>query len=488
MTSLHRRLIVLALLTLSSLTAWAALAQTTASAPQAPTFACADVEEIPFAECQALVDLYQATNGPQWPIQGSWLVTSTPCTTPWRGVACAGGHVVSLDRSTNNLDGLVGPLPASLANLTELRVLKLAGNELRGPIPPALGALSNLQTLDLANNQLTGTIPAELGNLADLRILLLGNNRLTGTIPAELGNLAQLEQLGLTTNTLSGAIPAELGRLSQLRDLRLGGNQLSGSIPSTLGDLTELRVLNLSQNQLDGAMPAALGQLTRLESLWLDRNRLEGTIPPELGNLASLRLLALSRNRLSGPLPSELGALSMLQELWVTSNQLEGAIPEALCELKNLFDFDVSFNALSAAPSCLTALDPSWASTQTVAPTDLQAAADPTGTVALTWTPILYVADSGYYEISYARQGSPFTVHGVTADKHTSTYTMEGLAPGVYNVRVRTFTAAHDEVPAFQPNDIWSAYTLPVSVVVGDPTPVTWTLHFPQIEVQSPGH
>lgn len=68
--------------------------------------------------------------------------------------------------------------------------------------------------------------------------------------------------------------------------------------------------------------------------------------------------------------------------------------------------------------------------------------------LTLTWQPIAYRSDGGYYEISYATTVttgavSTHTVHGITADKNASSYLLNGLTPGQsYRVRTRTYTPA----------------------------------------------
>jgi len=241
---------------------------------------CAVVTEIPTVECEALVALYDSTDGENWSRNTGWNVTNTPCS--WEGIACDGGHVTILDLWSNGLSGLI---PSELGNLSNLNFLNLYSNGLSGSIPAELGNLSNLSRLYLNNNQLSGSIPAELGNLSNLSTLFLDNNELSGSIPTELGNLSNLEFLDLSSNGLSGSIPSELGNLSQLHWLYLENNQISGSIPAELGNLSNLERLDLSSNQINASIPTELGNLSNLSYLLLTNNELCGNIPVSLMNL-----------------------------------------------------------------------------------------------------------------------------------------------------------------------------------------------------------
>jgi len=51
----------------------------TAAPAQAQTFSCSNVTEIPTAECDELVTLYNSTNGPNWRNKTGWLTTNRPC-------------------------------------------------------------------------------------------------------------------------------------------------------------------------------------------------------------------------------------------------------------------------------------------------------------------------------------------------------------------------------------------------------------------------
>ena len=145
---------------------------------------------------EALVALYNATDGRNWFRNDNWL--SDKPIKEWAGARTDdAGRVVALTLTQNRL---IGEMPAELGNLANLTHLFLADNLLSGEIPAELGNLSNLTHLFLADNLLSGEIPAELGNLSNLTHLVLGQNQLSGEIPPEWGNLANLTEVTLLGN------------------------------------------------------------------------------------------------------------------------------------------------------------------------------------------------------------------------------------------------------------------------------------------------
>ena len=101
---------------------------------------------------EALVALYNATDGENWFGSNNWL--SDASLGEW-------------ERVTTNDDGRIA-------------ALDLRSNALSGEIPAELGSLSNLTELILGSNELSGEIPAELGSLSNLRVLVLSSNDLSG--------------------------------------------------------------------------------------------------------------------------------------------------------------------------------------------------------------------------------------------------------------------------------------------------------------------
>ena len=210
----------------------------------------------------------------------------------------------------------------------------------------------------LVNNGMTGSLPPGLGELARLTELNLGENGLGDSIPSELGNLANLETLSLEGNALTGTIPSEFGQLTAARLVSLAGNSLTGPIPPELGSLAHLTGLWLNNNGISGSIPTELAGLDRLEVLNLADNNLEGAIPTELGTLAAIQGLDLAGNEFTGAIPSALGQLATLEVLRLADNSFSGGIPGELGTLSRLRRLDLSGSGLAGAiPSALGELE-----------------------------------------------------------------------------------------------------------------------------------
>jgi hypothetical protein len=409
----------------------------------APTVAATTEAAIPTSERQALVDLYNATNGTGWTNHTNWNgPVGTECT--WFGVNCW--------------------------DTGSVQALALQNNNLRGTLPTTLGNLTHLWLLNLIENHLTGSIPTTLGNLTNLGSLYLQYNQLTGPIPTTFGNLTNLGYLGLFDNQLSGSIPTQLGNLKKLINLDLSVNQLSGLIPTQLGNLTNLQALGLSINQLTGPIPTAFGNLINLQWLTLGGNQLTGPIPTQLGNLTNLQVLELSINQLSGPLPTTFGNLTNLQELQLNSNQIVGSVPTAITKLTKLVAgyVDLRWNGLySSNPTVVTFLNAKqyggdWQSTQTIPVSNLAVKGVTASSVTLTWTPIAYTGDTGGYQVFYSTTwgGPSYTLSGTTGSKSANSWPVSGLSPGtIYYFIVMSVTNPH----FYDQNSVVSDPTAPVS-------------------------
>jgi Leucine-rich repeat (LRR) protein len=472
---------------------------------------------IPVSEREALIELYQTTNGPGWTEKTNWLgAPGTECT--WFGVDCneAQSNVVGLRLNTNQLSG---PIPAGVAQLTNLTSLHLELNHLTGTIPPQLGTLTNLTLLALDGNALEGTIPRELGQLTNLRVLSLGQNQLQGTIPDELRNLTKLEQFTVEGNRLTGSVPSWIGDWTQLTVFFVGTNQLSGPLPpglETLANLnllqlreneftghlpdfarmTELRYLDAQHNHFSGVLPPSIGLLSKLDYFVLANNDLSGPLPPEIGGLTSVTHFALFDNAFEGPIPKEIANLKSAITIDLALNRLSGAIPKEIAQLTQLQFLSLSFNALiGPIPPEITAMtglqdhggldfafnglyanetatrafvnlkhhSGDFEETQTVRPLNVKVVSTTDRSATLSWDLIRYSYNDGGYQVSVSTtpNGPPVAL-ATTSSKELDTITIRNLQPSTtYYFTVAT--VSHPE--STQENLITSERTAPLQAM-----------------------
>src|SRR5687768_15030723 len=102
---------------------------------------------VPASQRDALIAIYNASDGPSWTGRGGWLgAAGTECS--WYGVVCndAQTSVVEIILVANNLGGTISP---SIGSFPDLRTLLLYDNALAGEIPATIGQLTNLDTIVL---------------------------------------------------------------------------------------------------------------------------------------------------------------------------------------------------------------------------------------------------------------------------------------------------------------------------------------------------
>ncbi|KAK4283087.1 hypothetical protein QN277_000082 [Acacia crassicarpa] len=285
--------------------------------------------------------------------------------------------IIVLSLSFNNISSL----PLWFSKFHKLEELNIAYNGLRGPFPLALKNLSSIEVLDLSSNNLTGSIPSWLGEHTMLHQLMLSSNNfssLESSLSLILKNMCRLtrldfstnsfhgkafgsfesgcvkydlENLDLSSNTFEDSLPSWLGELENLRELHISESTFYGPIPSSLGKLSKLTRLELVNNHLNGTIPESLAQLVNLNFLRLAGNQLEGFIPNSLSQLVNLYLLDLSNNRLIGTIPRSLGELVNLRYLGLANNDLHDDIPNNFGQLVKLVQLDLSLNSLRGSIS-----------------------------------------------------------------------------------------------------------------------------------------
>ncbi|CAA6654179.1 unnamed protein product [Spirodela intermedia] len=254
----------------------------------------------------------------------SWDFTADPCR--FSGVLCEEDRVVvlSLGDPRAGWPGLAGRLDPAVGRLSALAELSLVPGRVMGQLPATIAQLTNLRFLGLSRNFLAGAIPPELslqpsfrshprglGDLPSLSNLILGHNLLSGPVPQF--HSPSLTRLDLKHNNLSGGVPA---LPPSLRYLSVSSNRLAGSVEQALPALAALNYLDLGMNQLSGAIPPAVFSFP-LTHLQLQRNMFSGPVRH------------LSYNRLSGEVSP---MLSTVRKLFLNNNLFTGKVPASLME------------------------------------------------------------------------------------------------------------------------------------------------------------
>ena len=169
----------------------------------------------------ALRDLYASTDGPNWTSNANWL--SDRPLNAWHGVTTnAEGRVEQLVLEENNL---VGEIPMSLRDLTELKVLNLSGNtSLSGRLSASFTSLG-LEVLLLNRTQICA--PAD----TDLQAWLarIPDRSLADCLPS-IGGVVYLTQ---ATQTLERPVPLIAGDPALLRVFLRDGYRGSKLAPVT---------------------------------------------------------------------------------------------------------------------------------------------------------------------------------------------------------------------------------------------------------------
>lgn len=196
--------------------------------------------------------------------------------------------------------------------------------------------------------------------------------------------------------------------------------------------------------------------------------------------------LHFPNNNLTGRINSRVFNLPALEALDLSFNYLSGSIPDSILDLTSLENLDLSYNLLFAdsddVAAFVSAKQPLWSSTQTIAPNFTAEAGDFTN-IAVRWVPIEYLSSPGWYEVGYSTQsGGPYEWVVVPGDKTTNhmLLTEPLLGNTTYYIVMRT----HSEESIFQPRSLTSERGPEVMVTTGEEQPSTliarddaWTIN-----------
>ncbi|MCV9387859.1 T9SS type A sorting domain-containing protein [Reichenbachiella ulvae] len=206
------------------------------------------------ADVAVLKELYESTDGSNW--TNTWDLEADPLT--WYGVGWTEGRVTGINLSDN---GLVGTIPASMAQLGELTSFNMRLNELTGSIPEEIGQLTKMHGINLSYNQLSGSIPGSIYDLSGMVVLSLEHNELEGSIPGSFTQLSSMEICRLSHNKLSGALPAGIAEMPVLATFDLSYNDFGfGSFENWVPNASIASLKYLPQNRIEREEIAFVGE------------------------------------------------------------------------------------------------------------------------------------------------------------------------------------------------------------------------------------
>ncbi|XP_030929427.1 receptor-like protein EIX2 [Quercus lobata] len=239
-------------------------------------------------------------------------------------------------------------IPNWLYSFSHLEFLNLQKIFLQGTISSAIGNLTSSISIDLSSNELEGKAPRSLGSLCKLREIRLLYNKWGQEISEIFESLSGcasngLEILEMDIAQLSGHLTDELGQFKNLVIISLRSNSISGPIPWPMGNLSSLRSLDLQVNQINGTLPQSFGLLSKLESLNIGLNMLEGVVlEVHFANLMRLKTLIASHNRLTLEVSDNWTPPFQLKTLFLGSWNLGSKFPLWLYSQKQLLSLDIS--------------------------------------------------------------------------------------------------------------------------------------------------
>lgn len=248
------------------------------------------------------------------------------------------GGLETLDLHGNLLVGV----PLGMRRLTCLTSLNLSSNRLTNNSLDTISQISSLRDLKLANNLFFGPLNSNLANLTELEILDVHGNNISA-LPNKIESMTRLRILNLSENSFESLPFDDLATLP-LTELSVRRNKLKGTlIEEPIESFPQLHTLDASANQLTRLVPLGSSiQLPVMHSLSLSMNRMQGL--PDMTSWTNLLTLTVDENSISS-IPNSFLGLEKLRHADFSSNDIK-MIPPEISRMENLSMIRLSGNPL----------------------------------------------------------------------------------------------------------------------------------------------
>jgi Leucine-rich repeat (LRR) protein len=233
-------------------------------------------------------------------------------------------------------------VPIGFRQLTLLTALNLSQNRLQNETFSVIAQITSLRDLKLANNLFYGPLPPSFADLENLEILdLHGNN--VSALPSTLEKLSRLRILNLSDNSFESLPFIKLAELP-LTELSARNNKLSGTlIEDALLSFPSLQTLDISSNKVVRLVtPRLTIGFPSLHQLVLSMNRLQEL--PDVGSWVSLLTLTADENSIAN-FPEGFTCLPKIRHVDFSSNDIR-IIPPEIARMDSLAMLRLSGNPL----------------------------------------------------------------------------------------------------------------------------------------------
>ncbi len=360
---------------------------------------------VPVAECEALLDFYDSTGGPDWNINTNRDTDTDICS--WYGITCANiawqDRVVTInlwDRASlsNNLQGV---LPAWLSALTELFYFSLAPEPgLVWTLPSERSSLTKILDFQIAGTNISGELPSSWSSWTDMWEFVIVNTNISGELPSEWSTWTDISVFNIENTNISGELPSEWSTWTNIYIFNIQNTNISGELPSEWSTWTNMLIFTIENTNISGELPSEWSTWTNIQTFVIENTNISGELPSEWSTWTNIRNFRVPSNNISWMLPDSRWARWTVGGFDVQNNKIYGHIPESWMTYLN------SDNRFLVAYNCLwdheyTQDQQDWIAIHTIYdPQDTCAQTD----VSITKTSDVYLVETGsiiQYEIQY---------------------------------------------------------------------------------------